>query len=60
MQLTLLILIFLPLLEIYLMIKVGSIIGAFNTIFITIITAIVGMYFAKLQGLSTLKSALKT
>ena len=59
MQLTLLILIFLPLLEIYLMIKVGSIIGAFNTIFITIITAIVGMYFAKLQGLSTLKSALE-
>ena len=41
------------------MIKVGSIIGAFNTIFITIITAIVGMYFAKLQGLSTLKSALE-
>ena len=59
MQLTLLILIFLPLLEIYLMIKIGSIIGAFNTIFITIITAIVGMYFAKLQGLSTLKSALE-
>ena len=59
MQLTLLILIFLPLLEIYLIIKVGSIIGAFNTIFITIITAIVGMYFAKLQGLSTLKSALE-
>jgi len=59
MQLTLLILIFLPLLEVYLMIKVGSVIGAFNTIFITILTAIIGMYFVKLQGLSTLKSALE-
>ena len=49
MQLTLLILIFLPLLEVYLMIKVGSVIGAFNTIFITILTAIIGMYFVKLQ-----------
>ena len=57
MQLTLLIFILLPLVEIYLMIKIGSIIGAFNTISITIITAIVGVYFAKLQGLSTLKSA---
>jgi UPF0716 protein FxsA len=59
MQLTLLIFIFLPLLEVYLMIKVGSFIGAFNTIFITILTAVVGMYFVKLQGLSTLKSALE-
>ena len=41
------------------MIKVGSFIGAFNTIFITILTAVVGMYFVKLQGLSTLKSALE-
>jgi UPF0716 protein FxsA len=59
MQLTLLIFILLPLVEIYLMIKIGSIIGAFNTITITIITAIVGVYFAKLQGLSTLKSAVE-
>ena len=57
MQFTLLFFILLPLVEIYLMIKIGSIIGAFNTISITIITAIVGVYFAKLQGLSTLKSA---
>jgi UPF0716 protein FxsA len=59
MQLTLLIFILLPLVEIYLMIKIGSIIGAFNTITITIITAIVGVYFAKLQGLSTLKLAVE-
>jgi UPF0716 protein FxsA len=58
MQLTLLILILLPLAEIYLMIKVGSIIGAFNTIFLTILTAVVGLYFAKLQGIATLRSAL--
>jgi UPF0716 protein FxsA len=41
------------------MIKIGSVIGAFNTISITILTAIVGVYFAKLQGLSTLRSLAK-
>lgn len=56
MQFTLLFFILLPLVEIYLMIKIGSAIGAFNTISITILTAIVGVYFAKLQGLSTLRS----
>lgn len=56
MQFTLLFFILLPLVEIYLMIKIGSVIGAFNTISITILTAIVGVYFAKLQGLSTLRS----
>ena len=59
MQIALLILILLPLTEIYLMIKVGSAIGAFNTISITILTAILGMYFAKLQGIATLRSALE-
>ena len=58
MQLTLLIFILLPLTEVYLMIKVGSVIGAFNTIFLTILTAVVGLYFAKLQGIATLRSAL--
>lgn len=58
MQFTLLIFILLPLIEIYLMIKVGSVIGALNTISLTILTAIVGLYFAKLQGIATLKSAL--
>jgi len=45
-----------PLVEIYLMIKVGSVIGAFNTIFLIFFTAVTGIYFAKLAGLSTLKS----
>ena len=59
MQFTLLFFILLPLVEIYLMIKIGSVIGAFNTISITILTAIVDVYFAKLQGLSTLRSLAK-
>jgi UPF0716 protein FxsA len=45
-----------PLIEIYLMIKVGSMIGAFNTIFLIFFTAITGVYFAKMAGLSTIKS----
>ena len=45
-----------PLIEIYLMIKVGSVIGAFNTIFLIFFTAITGIYFAKLEGLSAIRS----
>ena len=45
-----------PLIEIYLMIKVGSVIGAFNTIFLIFFTAITGVYFARLEGLSTIRS----
>ena len=45
-----------PLIEIYLMIKVGGVIGAFNTIFLIFFTAITGIYFAKLEGLNTIKS----
>ena len=45
-----------PLIEIYLMIKVGSIIGAFNTIFLIFFTAITGIYFAKLAGLNAMRS----
>ena len=47
-----------PLIEIYLMIKVGGIIGAFNTILLIFFTAITGIYFVKLAGLSTLRSGL--
>ena len=36
-----------PLIEIYLMIKIGSVIGAFNTIFLIFFTAVTGIYFAK-------------
>ena len=45
-----------PLIEIYLMIKVGGMIGAFNTIFLIFFTAITGVYFAKLEGLNAIKS----
>ena len=45
-----------PLIEIYLMIKVGGIIGAFNTIFLIFFTAITGVYFAKMAGLSAIRS----
>ena len=47
-----------PLIEIYLMIKVGGVIGALNTILLIFFTAITGVYFAKLAGLSTLRSGL--
>ena len=45
-----------PLVEIYLMIKIGSMIGAFNTIFLIFFTAVTGIYFAKLAGLSAIRS----
>ena len=45
-----------PLVEIYLLIKVGGIIGAFNTIFLIFFTAITGVYFARLEGLNAVRS----
>ena len=45
-----------PLIEIYLLIKVGSMIGAFNTIFLIFFTAITGVYFARLAGLNAIRS----
>jgi len=45
-----------PIIEIYLFIKIGSQIGAFNTIFLIFVTAIVGIYYAKYEGLNTFKS----
>ena len=47
-----------PAIEIYLMIKVGGVIGALNTILLIFFTAITGVYFAKIAGLSALKSGL--
>ena len=47
-----------PAIEIYLMIKVGGVIGALNTILLIFFTAITGVYFAKMAGLNTLKSGL--
>ena len=45
-----------PLIEIYLMIKVGGVIGAFNTIFLIFFTAVTGIFFARLEGFRTLRS----
>ncbi len=56
MNTVLLFLIGIPALEIFVMIKIGENIGAFNTIFLIFLTAIIGIYFAKMQGLSTLRS----
>ena len=49
--------ILIPIIEIYLFIKIGSQIGALTTISLIFITAIVGIYYAKYEGLNTLKSA---
>ena len=48
----------LPALEIFLMIKIGSHIGALTTIALIFLTAVIGLYFAKLQGIQTLKSGI--
>ncbi len=47
-----------PAIEIFFMIKIGSKIGALNTIFLIFLTAIIGVYFAKLEGLKTLKTVI--
>ena len=52
----LLLIILIPAVEIYLFIKIGSQIGAFTTILLIFTTAIVGVYYAKYEGLNTLKS----
>ena len=48
--------ILIPIIEIYLLIKIGSQIGAITTIFMIFLTAIVGVYYARYEGLNTLKS----
>ena len=53
-----LIFIVLPALEIFFMIKIGSEIGAFNTVALIFLTALVGIFYARLQGIQTLKSGL--
>ena len=56
MNLILLLIILVPALEIYLFIKIGSQIGAITTILLIFTTAVVGIYYAKYEGLNTLKS----
>tara|TARA_Y100001935_G_C16977312_1_gene347024 strand:+ start:14 stop:436 length:423 start_codon:yes stop_codon:yes gene_type:complete len=48
----------LPALEIFLMIKIGGEIGAINTVALIILTAILGIYYARIQGIRTLKSGI--
>ena len=48
----------LPILEVFIMIKVGGMLGALNTILLIILTAITGVYCAKLEGLNTIKSGI--
>ena len=52
----LLIIILVPVVEIYLLIKIGSQIGAMSTILLIFTTAVIGIYYAKYEGLNTLKS----
>ena len=52
----LLVIILIPVVEIYLFIKIGSEIGAITTILLVFATAIIGVYYAKYEGLNTLRS----
>ena len=56
MNTVLLLIILIPILEIYLFIKIGSQIGAFTTISLIFLTAIIGVYYVRYEGLNTLKS----
>ena len=47
-----------PLIEIYLFIKIGSQIGALNTVLLILITAIVGIWYARYEGFNTLRSGI--
>ena len=58
MKTLLLIIIGLPILEITLMIKIGQQIGAFNTVLIIFFTAVIGIYYAKIEGINTIKSGM--
>ncbi len=53
-----LLIILIPIVEIYLFIKVGSVIGAFTTISLIFLTAILGVYYVKYEGFNTLRSGL--
>ena len=54
----LILIISIPLIEIYLFIKIGSSIGAFNTISLILLTAIIGVAYARYEGFNTLKSGM--
>ena len=56
MNTALLLIILIPILEIYLFIKIGSQIGAFTTISLIFVTAVIGVFYARYEGLNTLRS----
>jgi len=58
MNTVLLLIILVPILEIYLFIKIGGQIGAFTTISLIFFTAIIGVYYARYEGLNTLRSGI--
>ena len=58
MGLLLLLLVIAPIIEIYLFIKVGLYIGAFNTILLILLTAIIGIMYARYEGFNTLRSGM--
>ena len=58
MNAAILMIIFVPIIEIYLFIKIGSQIGAISTISLILFTAILGMFYARYEGFNTLRSAI--
>ena len=58
MNTVLILIIGIPLIEIYLFIKIGSQIGAFNTVLLILTTAIIGVFYVRYEGFNTLKSAM--
>ena len=58
MNTALILIIGIPIIEIYLFIKIGSQIGAFNTILLILVTAIIGVAYARYEGFNTLKSGM--
>ena len=58
MNTALLMIILIPIIEIYLFIKIGSQIGAISTILLIFFTAIIGIYYARYEGFNTLRSAI--
>ena len=58
MNTALILIILIPIIEIYLFIKIGSQIGAFNTVLLIFSTAIVGLIYVRYEGFNTLKSAI--
>ena len=58
MKTAILMIIFIPIIEIYLFIKIGSQIGAISTISLILFTAILGVFYARYEGFNTLRSAI--